>query len=190
MAFCRTFVKEYYVEQLDKRSTAYENASTIAGQHIDTETTEAIMSKPGDRGRRSKAVRVAATLAFTVAAPAVALAQSDTPRSHGTGNIVEVASAAGSFNTLLAAVKAAGLVETLQGDGPFTVFAPSDAAFAKLPKSTLDQLLADKAALKSLLTFHVVPRRIVAADIVKSSGAKPTTVNGQPLDITVRGGKV
>ena len=130
-----------------------------------------------------------------LAIPAVASAQhagghSSSAASAPKQNIVEVAVAAGSFNTLVAAVKAAGLVETLSGPGPFTVFAPSDAAFAKVPKATLDGLLADQAALRSVLTFHVIPGRVGAADIVRSNGAKPKTVNGQPLDIVVRDGKV
>jgi uncharacterized surface protein with fasciclin (FAS1) repeats len=129
---------------------------------------------------------VALTAAISISSAAEAQA---THQGH-TKNIVDVATSAGSFKTLLAAVKAAGLVETLQGDGPFTVFAPSDAAFAKIPKAKLDALLADKAALTSLLTYHVVSGRVMAADIVKANGAKPTTVNGQSVNVTVRGGKV
>ena len=147
------------------------------------------MLKTARSSRRSNAMRTAAALAITFLIPAVASAQADTHRGHG-NTIVEVATKAGSFNTLLTAVKAAGLVETLQSEGPFTVFAPTDAAFAKLPKATLDGLLADKAALKSVLTFHVVPGRVVAGDILKANGATPKTVNGQPLDIKVRNGKV
>lgn len=105
-------------------------------------------------------------------------------------NIVEIAAEAGSFNTLVAAVKAAGLVETLSGKGPFTVFAPTDAAFAKLPAGTIDALLADKEKLTSILTFHVVAGKVMAADIVNANGATPTTVNGLPLDVVVRDGKV
>ena len=116
----------------------------------------------------------ALALAAVLAAPATASAQhasSTAGSAHGSaaaGDIVRVASEAGSFNTLVAAVKAAGLVETLQGEGPFTVFAPNDAAFAKLPKATLDALLADRAALASVLTFHVVPGKVLAGDIVKA----------------------
>jgi uncharacterized surface protein with fasciclin (FAS1) repeats len=110
--------------------------------------------------------------------------------SAGTKTIVQVAAEAGSFKTLLAAVEAAGLAETLQGAGPFTVFAPNDAAFAKLPAGTLDGLLADKAELASILTYHVVSGRVSAADLMKTNGAKPATVNGQSLDIVVAGGKV
>ena len=105
-------------------------------------------------------------------------------------NIVQVAVEAGSFNTLVAAVKAAGLAETLQGPGPFTVFAPSDAAFAKLPAGTVEALLADKEKLAAILTYHVVAGKVMAADIVKAKGAKPATVNGQSLNVAVRGGKV
>ncbi|MEO8563329.1 MAG: fasciclin domain-containing protein [bacterium] len=105
-------------------------------------------------------------------------------------NIVQVAIDAGSFNTLVAAVKAAGLVETLEGTGPFTVFAPTDAAFAKLPAGTVEGLLADKAKLASILTYHVVSGKVMAGDIVKSNGAAPVTVNGLPLDVVVRDGKV
>jgi len=104
-------------------------------------------------------------------------------------DIVAVASSAGSFNTLVAAVKAAGLVETLQGPGPFTVFAPTDEAFAKLPKGTLEDLLKpeNKAKLAGILTYHVVPGKVMAAD-VKTMKAK--TANGQSLDVKVADGAV
>jgi len=105
-------------------------------------------------------------------------------------NIVQVAVEAGSFNTLVAAVRAAGLVETLSGPGPFTVFAPTDAAFAKLPSGTVTALLADKEQLTGILTYHVVSGKVLAADIIESNGATPKTVNGLPLDIVGRGGKV
>lgn len=105
-------------------------------------------------------------------------------------NIVEIAVEAGSFNTLVAAVKAAGLAETLQGTGPFTVFAPTDAAFAKLPAGTVEALLADQEKLTSILTYHVVSGKVLAGDIVKANGATPTTVNGLPLDVVVRDGNV
>ena len=107
-----------------------------------------------------------------------------------TKNIVQVATEAGSFNTLIAAVQAAGLAETLAGPGPFTVFAPNDAAFAKLPAGALDALLADKEELASLLTYHVVSGRVYAADLVKSKGGSPATVNGQTLDLVVDNGTV
>ena len=105
------------------------------------------------------------------------------------GDIVAVASGAGSFNTLVAAVKAAGLVETLQGNGPFTVFAPTDDAFAKLPKGTVEDLLKpeNKQKLVAILTYHVVSGKVMAAD-VKTMKAK--TVNGKELSLVVADGKV
>ena len=105
------------------------------------------------------------------------------------GDIVAVASGAGSFKTLVAAVQAAGLVETLQGKGPFTVFAPTDDAFAKLPAGTVEDLLKpeNKEKLVAILTYHVVPGKVMAAD-VKTMKAK--TVNGKELSIKVEGGSV
>ena len=105
-------------------------------------------------------------------------------------DIVDTAVAAGSFKTLVAAVQAAGLVETLKGDGPFTVFAPTDAAFAKLPKETLADLLKpeNKAKLAAILTYHVVPGKVMAADVVKLTEAK--TVQGSSAKIAVEGSSV
>jgi uncharacterized surface protein with fasciclin (FAS1) repeats len=105
------------------------------------------------------------------------------------GDIVAVASGAGSFKTLVAAVKAAGLVETLQGKGPFTVFAPTDEAFAKLPAGTVEDLLKpeNKEKLKGILLYHVVPGKVMAAD-VKTMKAK--TAGGKELSIKVEGGSV
>ena len=100
-------------------------------------------------------------------------------------DIVDTAVKAGNFTTLVTAVKAAGLVDTLKGPGPFTVFAPTDAAFAKVPKATLDALLADKAALTKVLTYHVVPGKVMAADV---KAGKVKTVQGQELTITTTGG--
>lgn len=104
------------------------------------------------------------------------------------GDIVDVAVANGGFTTLVTAIKAAGLVDTLKGAGPFTVFAPTDAAFAKVPTETLNALLADKAALANVLTYHVVAGKVMAADVVTLSQA--TTVQGQNVMIEVRDGKV
>jgi len=100
-------------------------------------------------------------------------------------DIVDTAVAAGSFKTLVTAVQAAGLVQTLKGPGPFTVFAPTDAAFAKIPKDKLDALLKDKAALTAVLTYHVVPGRVMAAD-VKAGQVK--TVQGSSITVTTQGG--
>jgi uncharacterized surface protein with fasciclin (FAS1) repeats len=105
-------------------------------------------------------------------------------------DIVTVASNAGTFNTLVAAVKASGLADTLQDDGPFTVFAPTDAAFAKLPRGAIDGLLADNDKLKAVLTYHVVPGSLMASDIVKMGGAELETVNGASVRVTLRDGNV
>jgi uncharacterized surface protein with fasciclin (FAS1) repeats len=103
-------------------------------------------------------------------------------------DIVDTAVAAGSFNTLVTAVKAAELVDTLKGAGPFTVFAPNDAAFAKIPAADLQALLKDKAALGNVLTYHVVAGKVMASDVVKLTSAK--TVQGQELKIAVKDGVV
>jgi uncharacterized surface protein with fasciclin (FAS1) repeats len=103
-------------------------------------------------------------------------------------DIVDTAIEAGSFTTLVTAVQAAGLVETLKGEGPFTVFAPTDAAFAALPEGTLDGLLADIPTLTDILLYHVVPGKVMAADVVGLASA--TTAQGGDLTITVEGGKV
>jgi uncharacterized surface protein with fasciclin (FAS1) repeats len=100
-------------------------------------------------------------------------------------DIVDTAVAAGSFNTLVTAVKAADLVDTLKSPGPFTVFAPTDEAFAKLPEGTLDALLKDKEKLAAILTYHVVPGKVMAADVVKLTSAK--TAGGPALAIKVQG---
>jgi len=105
-------------------------------------------------------------------------------------DIVDTAVSAGSFKTLTTALEAAGLVETLKGKGPFTVFAPTDEAFAKLPEGTLKSLLmaANKQKLKAILTYHVVAGNVKAADVIKLSSVK--TLNGQSVTIKVVGGKV
>jgi len=100
--------------------------------------------------------------------------------------IIETAVNAGSFTTLVAAVKAAGLVDTLNGAGPFTVFAPDDAAFAKLPAGTVDSLLKDIPKLKKILTYHVVSGKVMAADVVKLTSAK--TVEGSEVKIDAANG--
>jgi uncharacterized surface protein with fasciclin (FAS1) repeats len=103
------------------------------------------------------------------------------------GDIVETAMAAGQFNTLVKAVQAAGLADTLKGEGPFTVFAPTDEAFAKLPAGTVEALLNDKQKLAQILTYHVVPGKVMAADVQTGAVA---TVQGQPLNLEAKGGGV
>jgi uncharacterized surface protein with fasciclin (FAS1) repeats len=108
----------------------------------------------------------------------------------GSKDIVDTAVAAGQFNTLAKALQAADLVDTLKGKGPFTVFAPTDEAFAKLPPGTLDDLLKpeNKEKLKAILLYHVVPGKVTAAKVSKMTSAK--TVNGQEVKISTSGGKV
>ena len=125
-----------------------------------------------------KSIHRSLTLALVVAltlAGGLFASSADTPA----GDIVDTAVAAGSFNTLVTAVKAAGLVDTLKSDGPFTVFAPTDEAFAALPEGTLEALLADKEKLTAVLTYHVVAGKVMASDVVKIDEAA-----------TVQGGKV
>ena len=100
-------------------------------------------------------------------------------------DIVDTAVAAGQFKTLATALQAAGLIDTLKGPGPFTVFAPTDAAFAKVPKADLDALLADKAKLTAVLTYHVVPGKVMAADV---KAGKVKTVQGSELTLGTMGG--
>lgn len=127
---------------------------------------------------------IVAILALTLASGS-ALMAAPTPND---GNIVEVAIGAGNFTTLVAAVQAAGLVDTLSSEGPFTVFAPTDEAFAKLPAGTVEALLNDKEKLAAILTYHVIPGKVMAADVVNLSSA--TTVNGQSVQIRLQDGKV
>ncbi len=103
-------------------------------------------------------------------------------------DIVDTAVAAGNFKTLAAALQAAGLVDTLKGKGPFTVFAPTDEAFAKLPAGTVEALLKDKEKLTKILLYHVVSGNVMAKDVVKMKSAK--TVQGSSVKITAKGGKV
>lgn len=140
-----------------------------------------------------KSSKYGLTLAFAFCLAFLAqhrLAQSCSGTASKPKDIVDTAVHAGNFKTLAAALKAADLVGTLKGDGPFTVFAPTDAAFAKLPKGTVENLLKpeNKAKLVSILTYHVIPGKLMAADVVKLSSAK--TVQGSELKITVTDGKV
>ncbi|TXI21945.1 MAG: fasciclin domain-containing protein [Roseateles sp.] len=100
-------------------------------------------------------------------------------------DLVDTAVAAGNFKTLATALQAAGLVDTLKGPGPFTVFAPTDAAFAKIPKADLDALLKDKAKLTAVLTYHVVPGKVMAKDV---KAGKVKTVQGAELTVATSGG--
>jgi uncharacterized surface protein with fasciclin (FAS1) repeats len=131
-----------------------------------------------------KTFAIAATaLVLTLGAPTTTSAQAEK-------DIVDTAVAAGSFKTLAAALQAAGLIDTLKGEGPFTVFAPTDEAFAKLPAGTVENLLKpeNKAKLTRILTYHVVSGKVMAADVVKMKSAK--AVSGDPITIASRNGGV
>ena len=128
---------------------------------------------------------MAAVSAVAVAGPASAGPQQSAASAGATKDIVETAVEAGQFNTLASLLKKAGLVKTLKGKGPYTVFAPTDAAFAKVPKATLDALGQDKAKLRSVLLHHVVGRKLTAAKIVQRRSVK--MLDGQRVRIRVRG---
>ncbi len=133
----------------------------------------------------------APTTASTPSPAATSAAPSTAPSASAaamTKDIVQTATEAGSFKTLLTAVEAAGLVETLQGTGPFTVFAPTDAAFAALPAGTLDGLLKDPAALKKVLLYHVASGSVTSDKVVGLTSA--TSVEGSPIAISVKDGTV
>jgi uncharacterized surface protein with fasciclin (FAS1) repeats len=123
---------------------------------------------------------LAMTTALALSAPAFA--------DNHAKDIVDTAVGAGTFNTLVAAVTAAGLVDTLKGEGPFTVFAPTDAAFAALPEGTVENLLLPENIdqLTAILTYHVVPGKVMSTDL--SEGLKAATVNGKEVTITLDGG--
>ena len=123
-----------------------------------------------------------ALTAFALTTPTAILAQNDP------GDIVDVAVAAGTFETLVAAVQAAGLVDVLKGEGPFTVFAPTDEAFARLPEGTVASLLANPEALAEILTYHVVAGKVMAADVLGLTSA--ATVQGDALAISAANGIV
>jgi len=133
----------------------------------------------GDDDDAADTTAPAATSAETTMADTMAPAEA--------ADIVDTAVAAGDFSTLVTAVQAAGLVDTLKGPGPFTVFAPTDAAFAALPAGTLDALLADPEALAKVLTYHVVSGEVLAADV--APGEVPS-VEGSPITVTVEGSTV
>ena len=123
---------------------------------------------------------------FVTAAAVAVLAAPAAVRAGESKDIVDTAVAAGNFKTLASALTAAGLVDTLKGKGPFTVFAPTDEAFAKIPKADLDALIADKAKLTKVLTYHVVAGKVMASDVTKLKDAK--TVEGQMVKIDASNG--
>jgi uncharacterized surface protein with fasciclin (FAS1) repeats len=134
--------------------------------------------------------KILALLAVSAVAVAAVVAPTAGAAPKANKDIVATAVAAGQFKTLASLLTSAGLVKTLQGKGPFTVFAPTDAAFAKVPKATLNKLAKDKALLKSVLLYHVVSGKVPASTVVTLNGKSAKTVNGAPVKIAVKGGKV
>jgi uncharacterized surface protein with fasciclin (FAS1) repeats len=132
--------------------------------------------------------RMAALTVIFFAITLISLNAQDYTKKVETKDIVTTAVDAGIFKTLATALTEAGLIETLQGKGPFTVFAPTDDAFAKLPKGTVESLLKDKAALKKILLYHVVSGNVTSTDVVKLTDA--TTVEGSKVKISVKDGNV
>lgn len=141
------------------------------------------------RTRLMPAMGAVAAVAAIAAAPAVAQHSSGMP-AKPTQNIVQVASSNPQFSTLVSLIKEAGLVKTLSGKGPFTVFAPTNAAFKKVPAETLAALKADPAKLKAVLTYHVVAGNVPASKVVTLNGRNVKTVEGSTVRITVRGKSV
>ena len=149
-----------------------------------------VLAACGDDDESAESTETAETAEAAEAATETTMAPTETTVADPTMDIVETATAAGDFTTLLAAVEAAGLVETLQGDGPYTVFAPTDEAFAAALEDlglTADELLADTETLASILTYHVVEGEVPAADVVGLDGQAVPTVNGADVEITVDG---
>jgi uncharacterized surface protein with fasciclin (FAS1) repeats len=134
--------------------------------------------------------KLLAILAVTAVAVTAVIAPTAGATAKPNKDIVATAVAAGQFKTLASLLTSAGLVKTLQGKGPFTVFAPTDAAFAKVPKATLTKLQNDPMLLKSVLLYHVVKGSVPASTVVTLSGKSVGTVSGSPVRITVSGGNV
>ncbi len=149
-------------------------------------TTAAACGKKNDEAKGAGKAPAPMTAPPPVAAPTPPPAPPAPPPPMAAKNIVEVATAAGSFKTLLTAVEAAGLVGALSGPGPFTVFAPTDEAFAKIPAADLQALLADKAKLSAVLTYHVVSGTVLAKDVGGLKSAK--TLQGAELAIDTSSG--
>jgi uncharacterized surface protein with fasciclin (FAS1) repeats len=134
--------------------------------------------------------KLLAILAVTAVAVTAVIAPTAGATAKPNKDIVATAVAAGQFKTLASLLTSAGLVKTLQGKGPFTVFAPTDAAFAKVPKATLAKLQNDPMLLKSVLLYHVVKGKVPASTVVTLNGKFAKTVNGASVKIAVKGGKV
>ena len=125
-----------------------------------------------------------------LATTGIASASTTAPHARTSQNIVQVASGAPQFSTLVSLIKKAGLVKTLSGKGPFTVLAPTNAAFAKVPKATLNEIASNKAMLTKVLTYHVIAGKAPASAVVKLNGQDVKTVEGSTIAVSVKNGKV
>jgi PGF-CTERM protein len=142
-----------------------------------------IVMNPVSENMKMKIITILAALFLLASLAGASDYASKTAETESQKNIVETAVAAGNFNTLVEAVKAAGLVDTLSSPGPFTVFAPTDEAFAKVPKAVLDALMANKTLLTAVLTYHVVPGEAMSSDL--KNGMSVKTVEGSDVKITI-----
>ncbi len=169
------------------------SSNNAAEESPTTTTTTAAPTTTTTTAAPTTTTTTAAPTTTTTAAPTTTTAPTTTVAAEepeGPGTIVDVAVASGQFPTLVAAVQAAGLVETLSGDGPFTVFAPTEQAFADLLTSlglTAEQVLANIELLTSVLTYHVLPQAVPASTVVTLDGQSVTTVNGADITITIDG---
>ncbi len=152
--------------------------------------TTAACTSTADEPEASSSVTTTKTKASPTSEASTTSSEPETTEADEVKDIVDTAVAAGSFETLATALTKAELVDTLKGDGPFTVFAPTDDAFAELPAGTLDGLLADKEKLAGILTYHVVSGKVMAADVATMDGKSVETVAGEMLTVKVADGKV
>ena len=176
------------------QSAADRRAKKWRGQHHEPDSNRSTLRSPSRERNDMKRTLLLSFAALALVVAACGSAASPTPSpatpapSAAAKDIVETATAAGSFKTLLTAATAAGLVDTLKGEGPFTVFAPTDEAFAALPAGTLDGLLKDPEALKKILLYHVVSGKVTSDQVAKLTSAN--SVEGSPIKISVKDGNV
>lgn len=184
--FAATLALAIFASAQQTTPTQTQSTPTQSGQQ--TTTTTPAQTTPAQGGQQTNPATTTATGSTTITTDSSSA--TSTAQSGATGDIVDTATKAGSFTTLAKALDAAGLTETLKGAGPFTVFAPTDEAFAKLPAGALDELLKpeNKDKLKAILTYHVVSGKVMASDVAKMDGKMAKTVQGGELHISTTGG--
>ena len=166
--------------------------SSSNGVHYRPPKTHRRGRPAGRRTTMKKRITTIAVLAASavLATTGIASASTTAPHARTSQNIVQVASGAPQFSTLVSLIKKAGLVKTLSGKGPFTVLAPTNAAFAKVPKATLNEIASNKAMLTKVLTYHVIAGKAPASAVVKLNGKNVKTVEGSTIAVSVKNGKV